>query len=245
LLAESDALGFAALATGHYARITRVGDSLYLQKGLDESKDQSYVLYTIGRESLPRLRFPLGALRKSEVRELAVANGFVTAGKRDSQDVCFVPDGDYAAFMERCSGAAYPPGEFVDVNGNVLGRHDGAVRFTVGQRRGLGVSHSERLYVKGKCGSTVTLAPERELYSRTLLADGVNVLVPDALSSPFRCCAKIRYRHAEQPCIAELVAPDTLRVEFDSPQRAITPGQAVVLYDGVTVVAGATATAAR
>jgi tRNA-specific 2-thiouridylase len=240
LFTEADAMKFNTLATGHYAAVSQIGGNFYLQKGLDETKDQSYVLYMIRREFLPRVQFPLGTLRKSEVREIAAANGFINARKKDSQDVCFVPDGDYSAFMAQYTGKTYPPGDFVDVNGEVLGRHSGSVKFTIGQRRGLGVSHSEPLYVKSKNGNSVTLAPERELYSSVLFADNLNILVPDKLNSKFNCSAKTRYRQPEQPCTAELVGKDKLRVEFTAPQRAITPGQAVVLYDGNTILGGGT-----
>jgi tRNA-specific 2-thiouridylase len=235
-------LGFSNVATGHYARITKIGGRYYLQKGLDTKKDQSYVLYMIARDELEHVRFPLGGLTKSEVRDIARDKGLLTANKRDSQDICFVPDGDYAGFIEtwaRERDITLPThGNFLDSSGNTIGKNKGALSYTIGQRRGLGVSHSEPLYVSSKRGNDVYLGTERELYSSVLYAKDVNVLVPDRLTACYSLRAKTRYSQTEQPCTAEFTERDTLRVAFDKPQRAITPGQSVVLYDGDTVVCG-------
>jgi tRNA-specific 2-thiouridylase len=242
MLSSARELGFSNVATGHYARITAIGGSYYLQKGADSKKDQSYVLYMIARDDLRHVKLPLGGLTKAEVREIARDKGLLTANKRDSQDICFVPDGDYANFIEswaRERGVILPAhGNFRDSEGKVLGKNKGALSYTIGQRRGLGVSHSEPLYVTSKRGTDVYLGPERELYSSLLYAKDVNVLVPDRLSARYRLSAKTRYSQTEQPCTAEFTDSNTLRVEFDEPQRAITPGQSVVLYDGDTVICG-------
>lgn len=240
LFAESDALGFENLVTGHYARVRKIGDSHYLMKGLDAGKDQSYVLYMISREILPQIMLPLGELHKAEVRAIAEENNFVNAHKRDSQDICFVPDGNFAEFIKRRTGKSYAPCTLVDTDGKTLGERDTSLRYTIGQRHGLGVSHSEPLYVKAKTESTVTLATERELYGTVLMAKDVNVLVPDKISGAVNLTAKTRYKRGESACRAEFVADGVLRVDFAEPERAITAGQAVVLYDGDTVVCGGT-----
>jgi tRNA-specific 2-thiouridylase len=176
------------------------------------------------------------------VRKLAEAHDFLNAKKHDSQDICFVPDGDYAAFIERHTGRAYPPGDFLDEAGNVLGQHRGVIRYTIGQRRGLGLSFPEPMYVKAVNvkENTVTLAPERGLYSRGLIAGDVNLISVAHISAPMHLKAKVRYRQAEQPAMVEQLPDGRLHVEFDEPQRAITCGQALVLYDGDTVVGGGT-----
>ena len=244
LLDEALALGCGTLATGHYARVERdgAGGRTLLKKAAHPEKDQSYVLAMLTREQLARVRLPLGGLTKEEVRELAAARGLDCARKGESQDICFIPDGDYAAFLGRFTGRDYPPGPFLDREGRVLGTHQGIVRYTVGQRRGLGVSGGARLYVKElrPADNAVVLGDDASLYGRTLEAEGLNLIACDRLEGPVRLRAKVRYRMAEQPCTAWQTGPDRLRVEFDRPQRAITPGQTVVLYDGDTVVGGAT-----
>ena len=240
-LQEADRKGLWYMATGHYARVGYDRDlgRWILRKAVDESKDQSYVLYMLTQEQLSRTLLPLGERRKEEIRELAQALGFPNAQKPDSQDICFVPDGDYAAFLEEYTGKTYPPGDFLDREGQVVGRHQGAVRYTVGQRRGLGLPMGERIYVVGKDmeRNTVTVGPESALYSTVVWADEVNWIVPP--TGPFRARAKTRYRMTEQPC-AVYPQGEKVRVEFDAPQRAVTPGQALVLYDGDLVLGGGT-----
>jgi tRNA-specific 2-thiouridylase len=233
------------IATGHYARVEREPSGRYiLRKALDGTKDQSYVLYSMTQEQLGRTLFPLGGMRKSDVRDIALAHGFGNAAKPDSQDICFVSGETYADFIERRSGIAAEPGDFIDASGNVLGRHRGAVRYTVGQRRGLGVGFSRRMYVRGKdiSQNTVTLCGESELYSKWLYADGINMVAAERLDRPMRVTARTRYRQDEYPAVLEQVGADIIRVEFDEPQRPAAPGQAVVLYDGDIVVAGGTIT---
>ena len=230
------------VVTGHYARIEEDPESgrWLLKKGLDPSKDQSYVLYTMTQEQLAHTRFPLGALTKEEVRQIAEEQGFINAKKHDSQDICFVPDGDYASFMERFRGAEYPEGDFVDREGHVLGRHKGFVRYTVGQRRGLGIPAEHPLYVlEVRPGdNTVVLGRDEDLYQRELIAEHVNLISVERLTGPMRVSAKIRYRHKEQPATVYPEGEDRIRVVFDEPQRAITRGQAVVLYQGDVVAGG-------
>ena len=243
MLDRARELGCDFIATGHYARTERRGDGRWLlKKGADGSKDQSYVLYMLSQEQLARVRFPLGGLTKREVRRIAEERGLLNAKKHDSQDICFVPDGDYASFIRRYTGKEYPPGDFIDEEGRVLGRHGGMIGYTIGQRRGLGVSGGRPLYVceKRTEENTVVLSGNDRLFSDTLYAEGVNLIDRETLSEPVRCRAKIRYSHREEPCTAVQVGADAVRVVFDKKQRAITPGQAVVLYDGDVVIGGAT-----
>lgn len=233
------------VATGHYVRLEHDQGSgrWLLRKALHPEKDQSYVLYNLTQDQLSHSLFPLGGLSKPEIRAIAAEHGLINARKGESQDICFVPDGDYAAFIRRHTGREYPSGPFLDQEGNVLGTHTGIVDYTVGQRRGLGVSSNRgRLYVKEvrPRDNTVVLSDNASLFARSLTADRLNLIPLDRLDAPLRLRAKIRYRMAEQPCTVEQTGPDRVRVVFDQPQRAITPGQAVVFYDGDLVVGGAT-----
>ena len=227
------------IATGHYAQIVENGTGNFrMTKAADLSRDQSYVLYPIPRERLAHTLFPLGGLTKGAVRAIAEREGFVNARKHDSQDICFVPDGDYLAFMERYTGKAYPAGDIVDMDGRVVGRHRGAAGLTIGQRRGVGVSSSGRIYVCGKCmaDNTVTVGPEEALYSTGCTAEDWNWLIPPP-DGPFEALAKTRYRQTEQP-VTVLPEGDRVRLAFARPQRAVTPGQAAVVYDENGVVLG-------
>ena len=236
--------GWARVATGHYARLDLDAGSgrWLLKKAAHPDKDQSYVLAMLTQEQLSRVLFPLGELSKEEVRAVAQEAGLASAKKKDSQDICFIPDGDYGAFLRRHTGRDYPPGPFVFEDGTLLGRHRGIVDYTVGQRRGLGVSsNSGRLYVKEvrPADNTVVLSDHAALFSRSLEGSALNLVACARLDGPVRLRAKIRYRMAEQPCTVEQTGEDTVRLAFDSPQRAVTPGQSVVFYDGDTVVGGA------
>lgn len=235
-------MGCDAIATGHYARIERENGRYLLKKAVDLSKDQSYVLYMLTQEQLAHTQFPLGVLHKTEVRALADRQGFFNARKPDSQDICFVPDGDYAAFIRRHTGKEDVPGDFVDETGRVLGRHKGLTHYTIGQRKGLGVSSNEPLYVKAidPEKNQVILSGNEALFSRQLTAGAFNWIAWDVPPRQFRCSAKARYRHPEQLCQVTIREDGTVEVLFDQPQRAITPGQAVVLYDGDTVLGGGT-----
>ncbi len=235
-------LGCDCVVTGHYARIERDGATgrYLLKKAVDLTKDQSYVLYAMTQEQLAHTRFPLGDYHKAQVRALAEQQGFSNAKKHDSQDICFVPNGRYADFIEGYTGRSYPPGDFVDVDGNVLGRHRGIIRYTVGQHRGLGLSLPQAMYV---CAlrpddNTVVLGAESALYRRDADAAEFHWISGEAPTAPIRCRARLRYRQAEQWATVTPTAPDAVHLEFDEPQRAVTPGQAAVLYDGDVVLGG-------
>lgn len=232
------------IVTGHYVR-TEFDEALgryLLKKAVDDTKDQSYVLYSLTQEQLAHVKFPLGAMRKTNVRKIAEENGFINASKHDSQDICFVADGDYAGFIEGYTGKSSQPGEFTDKSGNVLGTHKGIIHYTVGQRRGLGIPAKAPLYVCEICPETnrVVLGSDIDLFSCELAADDVNLISVDEIKEPMRVCAKVRYRQKEQPAVAWQTEDGRLYVKFDEPQRAITKGQAVVLYDGDVVVGGGT-----
>ena len=231
-----------AIVTGHYARIKQENGRFLLKKALDASKDQSYVLYMLTQEQLAHTRFPLGTLHKTEARELADRLGFFNARKPDSQDICFVPGGDYAAFIRRHSGKADTPGDFVDESGRILGRHKGITHYTIGQRKGLGIPSNQPLYVKAidPKSNQVVLSGNDALFSQQLTGENFNWTAWEAPPRQFRCSAKIRYRQTEQPCEVTVEENGSVQVLFDRPQRAITPGQAVVLYDGDTVLGGGT-----
>ena len=232
---------FDFIVTGHYARITHEGRWL-LKKALDETKDQSYVLYSLTQEQLKHTQFPLGEMTKKEVRRIAQENGFKNANKRDSQDICFVPDGDYGSFIEKHTGKNYPQGNFIDKNGNILGNHNGIIRYTIGQRKGLGIALGEPAYVLSKSikDNTVTLGKDEDLFSKILTARGVNIIADKDIPDGLKILAKVRYNQKEQPARVWKTGEDEIRVEFDTPQRAIAPGQSVVLYDGDIVVGGGT-----
>ncbi len=242
LLQRMKELGRDYIVTGHYARIEYDGESgrYLLKKAKDANKDQSYVLYTLTQDQLAHVEFPLGSLNKDEVREIASNNGFINARKHDSQDICFVPDGDYAAFIERYTGVTDTPGNFIDKNGTFISKHKGITHYTIGQRRGLGIPADRRLYVcKIDPGSgSVTLGDDKDLFHDELIAGDVNLISCSRLDGEVRVTAKIRYRHKEQPAVAWQDEAGKLHVKFDTPQRAITAGQAVVLYSGDTVVGG-------
>ena len=229
-----------AIVTGHYARIEAEEGRWVLKKALDPDKDQSYVLYRMTQELLAHTRFPLGELSKAETRAIAEAQGFGNAHKPDSQDICFVPDGDYARVIEERTGLRPEPGDFLDLNGKVLGRHRGVIHYTVGQRRGLGISAEKPLYVVSidAAANTVTVGLKEALFRRTALVEDFHWISGEAPAAPLRCAAKIRYRHPEQPCLLTPLPDGGVRLDFDEPQRAITPGQSAVVYDGDRVLGG-------
>ena len=235
-------LGFDCIVTGHYARITHDGRRYLLQKALDPEKDQSYVLYGMTQELLAHTRFPLGTFQKAQTREIAEKSGFLNAKKRDSQDICFVPDGKYADFIERTTGQPSVPGPFVDQEGRVLGLHKGIIRYTKGQHKRLGLSTEQPLYVLEKdiASNTIRLGPDSALWSHTLTAERMNWISVPELDGPMAVTVKTRYTQREAAAVAEPLAGGRIRVTFEEPQRAITAGQAVVLYDDDTVVGGGT-----
>ena len=244
LLQEAKNLGCRYIVTGHYAKIeqdTATGRFL-LKKAADSAKDQSYFLSCLNQYQLAHVKFPLGDMTKEQIRSIALEQGFINAQKRDSQDICFIPDGDYRTFMERYTGKAYPPGDYLDLDGKVVGTHGGVVGYTIGQRKGLGIALGEPVYVcsKDMAANTVTVGPDAALYRKTLWAFDWNWIPFPTLTEPLRCKARVRYRHTEQPATVYPEENGNARVEFDDPQRAITPGQTVVLYDGDTVIGGGT-----
>ena len=233
--------GYDAIATGHYARIEKREDGRYLlKKALDLTKDQSYVLYSLTQHQLSHTIFPLGRMTKQDARELAEKIGFTNARKHDSQDICFVPDGNYVSFIERTTGEKFKKGNFVDLNGNILGKHEGIIKYTIGQRKGLGIAFGEPIYVikKDVINNTVILGRNSDLFGTTLTANNINLISCDKITEPMRVKAKIRYNQKEQPAIVIQLDDDRIQVIFDEPQRAITKGQSVVLYDGDIVVGG-------
>ena len=243
LLDRALEMGCGYLATGHYAQIKAGENGRYLlYKATDLQKDQSYFLACLNQHQLSHIQFPLGELTKDQVREIAQAQSFITAQKKDSQDICFIPDGDYKAFMQRYTGKIYPHGNYLDMTGKVVGTHQGAVGYTIGQRKGLGIALGEPAYVTGKdmAQNTVTLGRDEDLYRTTLIADNWNFIPFDTLENPLKVKARVRYRHTEQPATVYPMENGFAKVVFDEPQRAITTGQAVVLYNGDMVVGSGT-----
>lgn len=244
MLKEACRLGCDGIATGHYARIEQ--DALtkryLLKKAADLSKDQSYVLYGLTQEQLAQILFPLGTLRKEEVRQLAEAAGLITAHKSDSQDICFIPDGDYSKFIETYTGETFPAGLFVSRDGTHLGRHKGIIRYTIGQRKGLGLALPEPMYVikKDTAANQVILGTNEDLMEAALDAAGVNLIPFDKIDAPIRVRARVRYKQAETEALVTQTGAHQIHVVFDQPQRAIAKGQAVVLYQDDTVVGGGT-----
>ena len=241
LLDRAEALGARTVATGHYARVEHDERArrYRLRRGQDAGKDQSYFLFSLTQAQLARAEFPVGALTKAEVRDRARRLGLPVSEKPDSQEICFVPDGDYAAFVERQAGRV-SGGAIVDTRGTPLGRHAGIHRFTVGQRKGLGLSATEPLYVLElrPSSGTVVVGPRTALDHAELTASSVNWIAGEPPVAPVRVEAQIRYRHAAAPAVVTAIAQGRAQVAFNQPQRAITPGQAVVFYDGDEVLGG-------
>lgn len=244
LLRRAEELDFDYVVTGHYSIIEYdEGSKRYLlKKSIDNTKDQSYVLYSLTQKQLAKTMFPLGGMTKENVRKLADELGLINAHKHDSQDICFVPDGDYAKFIEQYMGKTYPDGDFVDENGKVLGEHKGIIRYTIGQRKGLGLALPCPMYVKEKNldENKVILCTNDRLFSKELYATDINLISVDKITSPLHIKARVRYNQPEQDAIVEQIDDNTLHIVFDKPQRAISKGQAVVLYDGDYVVGGGT-----
>ena len=244
LLQKALAFGCDYIVTGHYARIRQdeTTGRFLMFKAADIAKDQTYFLACLSQEQLCHIRFPLGELTKTEVRRIAEEQGFLNARKRDSQDICFVPDGDYMAFLEHFTGKNYPSGDYLDQNGNVVGKHRGAVAYTLGQRKGLGIAMGQPVYVcaKDMQRNTVTVGPNEALFHKALRASDWSWFPFQAPTGPIKVMAKARSRMTEQPATLYPEENGFYKVEFDEPQRAITPGQAVVLYDGDLVLGGGT-----
>lgn len=248
LLRRAQELGCNWVVSGHYAQIRQdpVSGRYLLYKAADRAKDQTYFLACLNQEQMAHIQFPLGGLTKTQVRQIAQENGFVNARKRDSQDICFVPDGDYGAFLQRYTGKTYPEGDFLDLQGQVVGHHRGAACYTLGQRKGLGLAMGAPVYVcaKDMQRNTVTVGPGEALFSPALLAGDWNWYPFPTLTAPMRVTVKTRHSQFEQAATVYPEENGFARVEFDQPQRAVTPGQAVALYDGDMVVGGGTITEA-
>jgi len=247
LLIVAQQIGADAVATGHYARVEfdEARNGWLLKRPADRSKDQTYFLFGLTQDQLSRTLFPLGGMSKPEVRKLARKHGLALAEKPDSQEICFVPGGDYKNFLdaylaEQGSGLPDTAGELVTTGGKVIGEHTGIHQFTVGQRKGLGVATGSPLYVLQINGDTreVIVGEQEKLYSKTLLARRTNLISVDDLGGPARVSVKIRHRHEPALAMIEKTGEDEILVTFDEPQRAITPGQAAVFYDGDIVLGG-------
>ena len=228
------------VATGHYARVLKHAGGHELHRGLDPAKDQSYVLFGLRRGLLPHLLFPIGGYQKEEVRDIARRAGLGVAEKPDSVEICFVPDNDHAAFIKKRRPEQVTAGQIVDTAGHVLAGHDGIEQFTIGQRKGLGFAAGSRRYVLEIVPETrrVVVGDRHDLLARGLIASRVNWLLDNPPNDPLGCEAKIRYRHAPTAATVTALPDGGARVEFSEPQSAVTPGQAVVSYDGPRVLGG-------
>ena len=242
LLKKAEELGAGLIATGHYARIEKdaANGRYFIKKGSDRNKDQSYFLYAITQEQLMHSLFPLGELNKERVRRIAEELGLPVASRPESRDICFIPDSDYPRFLEEYGGGAAKPGPILDRRENILGEHKGLIFYTIGQRKGLGISSGEPLYV-------VAIEPERnavivgskeETYGSELIASELNWIAIEEPKQSIRVKARIRYLHREAEALVTPSGEDRVQVTFEEPQMALTPGQAVVFYDGDTVIGG-------
>jgi len=244
LLQKADELGCDCVVTGHYARIGQdpATGKYLLRKAMDESKDQSYVLYNLTQAQLARVLLPLGGLTKPQVRQLASASGFDNADRPESQDICFVPDGDYASVIKRYSGREFPEGDYVDPDGNVIGRHKGIIHYTIGQHKGLGQAFGEKRYVcRIDAGSNqVVLGRNEDVFSSYARAADFNWISGSPPEGEIRCRVRVRYKQKEQWATVRPAGEDAVEIFFEEPQRAITPGQAAVLYDEDIVLGGGT-----
>ncbi len=230
------------IVTGHYARIEKQNGRYVLKKAIDDTKDQSYVLYSMTQDELAHTVFPLGNMTKDETRKTAESHGFINAHKKDSQDICFVPDGDYAKVIKLNTGKTYPSGDFAFKDGTIVGKHEGIINYTVGQRKGLGIALGKPAYVIDidTVNNRVILGDNEDLFKTELTADNMNWIKYENPPEEFRAKAKIRYNQKEKNCTVKVQENGKIKVIFDEPQRAVTPGQAVVLYDGDDVIGGGT-----
>ena len=241
LFDSAEQLGYHILATGHYSALeTTESGRILLRRAADPSKDQTYMLWSLTQDKLARVRFPLGGMKKSEVKEIAEELGLVSAKRKESQDICFIPDGDYAAFIHRFLGKSFPEGNFIAPDGKILGRHKGIIHYTIGQRKGLGIALGEPMYVAEKDvqNNTVTLTRNEGLFRKELTVKQINLMAFDRIDTPLRVHAKVRYHHT--PALATVTQIDEthLHVVFDEPQRAIAAGQSFVMYDGDLLLGG-------
>ena len=243
LLTRSLSIGADYIATGHYARIDQLENGRYaIRRSATLAKDQTYALYNLTQEQLKRTLMPVGQYSKDEIRKIAEKIGLLVANKPDSQDICFVPDGDYASYIEENAGVKIPEGNFVTLDGKVLGKHKGIIHYTVGQRKGLGLSLGYPAFVLEIRPETneVVIGTNEDSMTTTLKANRVNFMSVEDLPEPKRVFAKIRYNHKGAWCTVEKTGEDEITCTFEEPHRAVTPGQAVVLYDGEYVLGGGT-----
>ena len=243
LLTRSIQIGADYIATGHYARICELPNGRYaIRNSVTAKKDQTYALYNLTQDQLKRTLMPIGDYTKEEVRKIAEDIGLMVAGKPDSMEICFVPDNDYASFIEKETGVTSVPGDFVDVDGNVIGKHRGVIHYTVGQRKGLGIALGKPAFVVAirPEQNQVVIGEDRDVYTERLYANNLNFMAVDDIPEPVHVKAKIRYSHEGAYCTVRKIDSDTIECIFDQPVRAVTPGQAVVLYDGEYVLGGGT-----
>lgn len=236
--------GFTHVATGHYCSIVfdEVSGRYLIKKAIDESKDQTYVLYGLSQQTLSHTLFPLGGMTKAEVRAIAEEHGFINARKKDSQDICFIKDGNYRNFLEHHTGKGLIEGDFLLPDGTFVAKHKGVPCYTIGQRKGLGIAWEHPLYVisKDAANGTVTVGKEELLFTNKVIVEDVNFIAVSSLSCDMRATAKLRYHQNESECIIHPLDDGKVLLEFDKPQRAVTPGQAAVFYDGEYVIGGGT-----
>ena len=244
LLQRSLALGADYIATGHYARVEQLPNGRYaLRRSATDAKDQTYALYNLTQNQLARTLMPVGDYSKDQIREIADELGLCVANKPDSQEICFIPDHDHAAFIEEYTGKHFPEGNFVDKEGNVLGRHQGITRYTIGQRKGLNLAMGHPVFVTGIRPETneVVIGEAEDVFTDRLTCDRLNWMAIEGLGEePMRVLAKIRYSHKGAFCTVRMIGEDLAECVFEEPVRAVTPGQAVVFYDGDYVVGGGT-----
>lgn len=243
LLNRALELGCDYIATGHYARVCQLDNGRYaLKKSATDKKDQTYALYNLTQEQLSRTLMPVGEYEKDEIRKIAEKIGLLVANKPDSQEICFIPDNDYAGYIERETGKTFETGNFVDTSGNILGKHKGIIHYTIGQRKGLGLSLGAPAFVLDIRPETneVVIGTNEDTFHDCLLANKVNFMSVPEIKEEMKVTAKIRYSHIGAPCTIKMIGNDQIACKFDEAVRAITPGQAVVFYDGNVVVGGAT-----
>ena len=241
LLKRSLEIGADYIATGHYARVEQLPNGRYaIRNSVTAKKDQTYALYNLTQEQLARTLMPVGAYTKDEIRKIAEEAGLLVAHKKDSQEICFVPDNDYAGFIKNSTGKTIPKGNFVLADGKVIGEHQGIIHYTIGQRKGLNLSMGHPVFVTKirPDRNEVVIGENEDLFVNTLICDRVNFMAMEGLDGEVRLKAKIRYNHPGAECVISPAEDGKVRVTFDQPQRAITPGQAVVFYQGEYVAGG-------
>ncbi len=240
MLKKANELGFDKIATGHYARIVEKNGRFLLYKAKDFTKDQSYVLYCLTQNQLANAIFPLGDYTKAQIREIACEQGFINANKKDSQDICFVPDGDYASFIEKTSDFVSQTGDYINLQGEKLGEHKGVIHYTIGQRKGLGIALGKPAFVVDKNAQTnqVVLGENSDLFHKKIVVDNVNFIPFDKLDGEMKVAVKIRYSQNENEAVIKPYQNGQVLIEFLQPQRAPSIGQAAVFYDGDMVVGG-------